>query len=348
MTTEIVLGTADSLRRGLHRTAQLKGRQPDEAALGEVRDLIVPRPPEGHRPDLLLEYLHRLNDRWGALHKPHLVALAREMNLPMAQVQEVASFYHHFELLPDGGTAPALTVRVCESVSCALAGGRELLARLPQLVGREVRVVAAPCIGRCEQAPAALVGQVAVPRATLQALLQAVNDECARPVGQRGVARGVQDHIGYASYRAQGGYGLAAAVVNGEEDPEEVLATLEASGLRGLGGAGFPLARKWRIVREQPEPRLMAVNIDEGEPGTFKDRWYLERDPHRFLEGMLVAAQVVGTEAVYIYLRDEYHDCRVMLEQELALLLADPPCPLPTIELRRGAGAYICGEESAM
>ena len=155
-------------------------------------------------------------------------------------------------------------------------------------------------------------------------------------------------YVGYDSYRAQGGYSLAASVVNGEEDAEAVLAAMENSGLRGLGGAGFPAGRKWRIVRDQPAPRLMAVNIDEGEPGTFKDRTWLERDPHRFLEGLLVAAQVVGTEACYIYLRDEYHDCRAMLQAELARLQADPPCALPLIELRRGAGAYICGEESAM
>jgi formate dehydrogenase len=152
----------------------------------------------------------------------------------------------------------------------------------------------------------------------------------------------------YATYRAQGGYGLAAALVQGEHDPLQVIATMEESGLRGLGGAGFPTGRKWRIVREQSAPRMMAVNIDEGEPGTFKDRTYLERDPHRFLEGLLIAAQVVGTEACYIYLRDEYHDCRAILQSEIAKLQADPPCPLPAIELRRGAGAYICGEESAM
>jgi len=156
------------------------------------------------------------------------------------------------------------------------------------------------------------------------------------------------DFVAYCDYREAGGYGTAAAIVNSEEDPEDILRALEDSGLRGLGGAGFPAARKWRIVREQPGPRLMAVNIDEGEPGTFKDRYYLERDPHRFLEGMLIAAQLAGTERCYIYLRDEYHALRRMLQRELDALQADPPCPLPEIELRRGAGAYVCGEESAM
>jgi formate dehydrogenase len=348
VSAEIALGTPDTLRRGLRRAAQLKGRQPEQDAVEEVRALLGPRPPEGHRADLLIEYLHRLNDHWGGLHKAHLVALAREMNLPMAQVQEVASFYHHFELLEEGEQGPALTVRVCDSLSCEQAGARALLERLPAILGTEVRVVAAPCIGRCEQAPAALVGQLAVPHATPEAVLNTLLAESARPAGELGRARGVQEHVGYVAYRAQGGYALAAAIVNSEDDPDEVLAALERSGLRGLGGAGFPAGRKWRIVREQPAPRLMAVNIDEGEPGTFKDRYYLERDPHRFLEGMLIAAQVAGTEAVYIYLRDEYHDCRVMLQRELDLLVGNPPFPLPHIELRRGAGAYICGEESAM
>jgi len=343
----IPIGTPDSLRHGLRRAGP-KGRPTEDAALAEVRALVGPRPPEGHRPDLLIEYLHRLNDAWGGLHKAHLVALAREMNLPMAQVQEVASFYHHFELLPDGGQPPALTIRVCESLSCEMAGARDLLHRLPALVGPGVRVIAAPCIGRCEQAPAALVGQVAVPHATSEGVLNTLVAESAKAPGAIGVARGVTSHVGYTQYRAEGGYAVAAAIVNGEEDPEQVLQAMEASGLRGLGGAGFPTGRKWRIVREQPAPRLMAVNLDEGEPGTFKDRHYLERDPHRFLEGMLIAAQMAGTEAIYIYLRDEYHDCRVMLHDELRKLQDNPPFPLPLIELRRGAGAYICGEESAM
>jgi formate dehydrogenase len=344
----VPLATPDDLRRDLRRAARLKGRRPEDDALAEVRALVGPPPAGGHRRDLLIEHLHTLNDAFGALHLRHLTALAAEMNVPMAEVYEVASFYHHFQILREGDSAAALTVRVCESLSCAMAGSGALLERLPALLGPEVRIVAAPCIGRCEQAPAALVGQVLVARASAQALRERVADELRRPAGQAGRAGGVAGHIGYDGYRAQGGYGLAAAVVNGEEDPQAVLGAMEASGLRGLGGAGFPAGRKWRIVREQPAPRVMAVNIDEGEPGTFKDRHYLERDPHRFLEGVLIAAQVVGTEDVYIYLRDEYHDCRVMLEAELAKLQADPPCPLPRIELRRGAGAYICGEESAM
>jgi formate dehydrogenase len=346
---------------------QLKGRQPEAAALRDVRALIGLAPPGGQRRDLLIEHLHALNDTFHGLFERHLVALAAEMRLPMVEVFEVASFYHHFEILKDDATAPALTVRVCNGLSCEMAGARELLARLPALLGAAVRVVQAPCIGRCEQAPAVLAGQQALPLATPAAVEAAVKALGAQS-NTAGMPEGLRSEffeqnkafpsvewtqiaintVAYEDYRAQGGYSLAAAVVNGEHEADAVLAALEHAGLRGLGGAGFPAGRKWRIVREQPAPRLMAVNIDEGEPGTFKDRFYLERDPHRFLEGLLIAAQVVGTEAVYIYLRDEYHECRRLLQRELDALQANPPCPLPHIELRRGAGAYICGEESAM
>ncbi len=344
------LASADEMRERIRRKSKLKGRQPDDTALAEVRALIGAKPEGGHRRDGLIEHLHVLNDAYRALHERHLVALAQEMNLPMAEVYEVATFYHHFEVLQGDAQAPGLTVRVCSGLSCALAGAQEVLARLPALLGgADVRVVSAPCVGRCEQAPVAVVHQQAVPLATPEAVVLEVNKALA-PVeyakaAPKLIAKAVVD---YDAYRAAGGYALAAAVVNGEEDAEQVLQALDDSGLRGLGGAGFPAGRKWRIVREQPGPRVMAVNIDEGEPGTFKDRTYLERDPHRFLEGVLIAAQVAGTEAVYLYLRDEYHGCRALLQAELAKLHANPPCHLPTIELRRGAGAYICGEESAM
>ncbi len=327
------------IHRASDRTGHLKGRQVDAASLDEVRALIGPRPEGGHARDLLIEHLHVLNDHWHGLQPRHLAALAQEMRLPMAEVFEVASFYHHFEILQDGEAGPALTVRVCDGLPCELAGARDLLQRLPALLGPQVRVIPAPCIGRCEQAPAAQVGQRAVPHASEDRVAQAVAGAEVAPVPQA---------LGYDAYRAQGGYALAAAVVRGERDAESVITALEHAGLRGLGGAGFPAGRKWRIVREQPAPRLMAVNIDEGEPGTFKDRTLLESDPHRFLEGMLIAAHVVGVEAIYIYLRDEYHDARALLQSELARLQADPPFALPAIHLRRGAGAYICGEESAM
>ncbi|AEG94170.1 NADH-ubiquinone oxidoreductase-F iron-sulfur binding region domain-containing protein [Ramlibacter tataouinensis] len=333
--------------RGADRAGRLKGRPLEDAALAEVRALIGPPPGGGHARDLLIEHLHRLNDHWHGLHERHLVALAREMNIPMAEVFEVASFYHHFDILKDGQAGAALTVRVCEGLPCEMAGARGLIERLPALLGPGVRVLAAPCIGRCEQAPAALVGQLAVGQATPGRIADAAVSGQEKPAG-RGVVPAGPDFVGYEAYRGQGGYALAASLARGQRDPAAVLAALEHSGLRGLGGAGFPAGRKWRIVREQAAPRLMAVNIDEGEPGTFKDRFWLERDPHRFLEGTLIAAQVVGIQAVYIYLRDEYHDARRLLQAELARLRADPPFPLPAFHLRRGAGAYICGEESAM
>jgi formate dehydrogenase len=320
-----------------------KGRRVDPVALAEVRTLLGDAP---RRRDLLIEHLHRINDRYRQLAAPHLAALAQELKLSQAEVFEVASFYHHFEVMkegPDGRVQPAstLTVRVCDGLSCELAGAQALLARLPALLGAEVRVVSAPCVGRCEQAPVAVVQHNALPRATVETVQAVVDAHATQPV--------IEPHIDMAAYVAQGGYALLRDCVEGRRDVESVLKTLEDSGLRGLGGAGFPAGRKWRIVRAEPAPRLMAVNIDEGEPGTFKDRVYLERDPHRFLEGMLIAAWAVGIDAIYIYLRDEYHGCRAMLEAELAKLRANPPVgTLPLIELRRGAGAYICGEESAM
>ena len=325
---------------------QLKGRQPSDAARAEVRALIGPPPAEGHRRDLLIEHLHALNDHYQGLFERHLVALAAEMRLSMAEVYEVASFYHHFELLRDDATAPRLTVRVCQSLSCQLAGAGDLLARLPALLGTDVQVVPAPCIGRCEQAPAALVGQRSIGHATAQDIVS-MSNEAVAPVNQ---ALTAPEIIAFEAYRQGGGYALAQDVARGARDAEGVMAALEHAGLRGLGGAGFPAGRKWRIVRGFDAPRLMAVNIDEGEPGTFKDRFYLERDPHRFLEGVLIAAHVVGCEAVYIYLRDEYPECRAILTQAISELQAAPELrgQLPKMELRRGAGAYICGEESAM
>ena len=316
-----------------------KGRRVDEQALEEVRETLGAVPRER---DLLIEHLHRLQDRFGHLSAAHLAALAQEMRLAQTEIFEVASFYHHFDIVREGATAPpALTVRVCDGLSCELAGARDLLARLPALLGQEVRVIAAPCVGRCEQAPAVVVGQNPLARAGCDDVAAAVRSGQTRhePAG----------FIDLAAYQAAGGYRLLKQCIADERDVESVIQAMEHSGLRGLGGAGFPAGRKWRIVRAEPAPRLMAVNIDEGEPGTFKDRHYLERDPHRFIEGMLIAAWAVGTSRIYVYLRDEYHGCRAMLERELTALRANPPYPgMPEIVLRRGAGAYICGEESAM
>ncbi len=317
----------------------LRGRQASRAALETVRQLLGDAP---RRRDLLIEHLHRIQDSQGHLSVDLLAALAQDMKLSQAEVHEVASFYHHFDLVYEGDAAPApLSLRVCNSLSCSMAGGAALSQSLRALLAEQsgVRVIEVPCVGRCAQAPVAVLGQKPIEQASPQQVLSALQ------AGQ------TQDPLpayqGLADYLAQGGYRVLDALLSGERSIEDSLQTLSDSGLRGLGGAGFPLGRKWHIVREQAAPRLMAVNIDEGEPGTFKDRHYLEREPQRFLEGMLIAAHCVGIEAIYIYLRDEYHALHQVLRTEIAALQAQRQ-GLPPIELRRGAGAYICGEESAM
>ena len=361
----VAVATADYLRETIRRKSKLKGRQADDISLAEVRQLIGDA---SQRRDLLIENLHKLNDEYRALHDRHLVALAKEMNLPMAEVYEVATFYHHFEVVRGNDPVADITLRVCDGLSCELAGAQNLLTKLPTILANpNIKVITAPCVGRCEQAPVAVVHQYPVLFATTDKVAAAVkNKMTTQPLAkdnanfepaalaEKGVSPQGEyqvvspNYVGYEAYRAKGGYVLAKAIAEGKQDGESIIKAMENSGLRGLGGAGFPAGRKWRIVKDQVAPKLMAVNIDEGEPGTFKDRTYLERDPHRFLEGLLIAANVVGINACYIYLRDEYHGCRELLEVELAKLKADPPFKLPTIELRRGAGAYICGEESAM
>jgi formate dehydrogenase len=321
-----------------------KGRRVDPEALEEVLALLGDAP---RRRDLLIEHLHKIQDRYGCLSARHLVALASEMKMAMAEVYEVATFYHHFDVVKEGqASPPAITVRVCDSVVCELSGSRKLLETLPDLLGADVRVLHAPCLGRCETAPNAVVGQNPITHATAERVKDAVqNGRIAHSGEDKSINPG---HIDYESYRAAGGYALAADCISGKRNSADVIAIMEDSGLRGLGGAGFPAGRKWKIVAAEPAPRMLAINIDEGEPGTFKDRYYLERDPHRFLEGALIAAWAVGIDAIYIYLRDEYHGCRAILQREIAALQADPPFAIPAIYLRRGAGAYICGEESAM
>ena len=327
----------------------LKGRRPDPQSLEEVQKLLGN---ESRRRDLLIEHLHKIQDAYGHLADRHLVALAVEMKLAMTEVYEVATFYHHFDIVKDGEAAPPeVTVRVCDSISCEMAGANALLEKLPKILGKGVRVLHAPCIGRCETAPNVVINQNPLPNATIDAVKALVGEKAVKHgSGKAHPAKKVvtPGHIGYDAYVKAGGYKLIKACLEGKQDREVMIATMEHSGLRGLGGAGFPTGRKWRIVGGQPEPRLMAVNIDEGEPGTFKDRYYLDRDPHRFLEGMLVSAWAVGIAEIFVYLRDEYHGIREMLEKELAILTAKADFPLPPIELRRGAGAYICGEESAM
>jgi len=316
-----------------------KGRAVDPAAQAEVTAAI-----DGIalQRDHLIECLHRIQDRYKHLSAPHLTALADLLQLAPTEVYEVATFYHHFDVVREGENAPPdLTVRVCDSVSCSLFGAEPLIIELESQYGEGVRIQRVPCVGRCDAAPVAVVGQNAIGHADAAKIAAAVEK------GERS-AEVSGDWVRYKAYCADGGYTLARQCVDDPAVAESIIETLDSSGLRGLGGAGFPAGRKWRILKEQPAPRLMAVNIDEGEPGTFKDRYYLERDPHRFLEGVLIAAQVVGIDSCYLYVRDEYPAVIEILNAAIEELRAAHPKPLPELIVRRGAGAYICGEESAM
>ncbi|MEW6644814.1 MAG: NADH-ubiquinone oxidoreductase-F iron-sulfur binding region domain-containing protein [Pseudomonadota bacterium] len=297
----------------------------------------------GERPrrrDLLIEHLHLIQDTHHQISAAHLAALADEMSLSFAEVFETATFYAHFDVVKEGDPAiPPLTIRVCDSLTCAMLGGEELLRQLQDAAGPGVRVVRAPCVGRCDTAPAAEVGHNFVDHATVANVLAAARD------GETHAH--LPAAIGYDAYVADGGYQLLRRLRDGTLSRDDVLKVLDDASLRGLGGAGFPTGRKWRAVLGEPGPRLMAINGDEGEPGTFKDRYYLETDPHRFLEGMLIGAHVVEATDVYIYLRDEYPAARAILEREIAMLQTHLPGG-PTLHMRRGAGAYICGEESAL
>lgn len=315
-----------------------KGRQLDDAAWAEIRALLGDRP---RRRDLLIEYLHLIQDEYGCLSAPHLRALAEEMNLPMAEIWEVASFYAHFDLVREGDTPPpALTIRVCDSLSCELAGAEELRKALERgMDPAQVRVVRAPCMGRCDTAPVVEIGHRHVDHATPEAIAEVMASGDFHPR--------IPDYQDFDAYRAEGGYRVLLELRAGG-DWKAVQERILSAGLRGLGGAGFPSGRKWEFVRANPEPRYLAVNGDEGEPGTFKDRYYLERTPHLMLEGMLIAAWAVEAERCFIYMRDEYPAVLEILRREIAALEAAGIVPPGHVELRRGAGAYICGEESAM
>ncbi len=321
------------------KSGHMKGRQVDDQALSEVRALLAY---DARRADLLIEYLHRIQDTYNHISAAHMVALAHEMKLSMTEVYEVATFYHHFDVVMDDETPPPpLTIRVCDSVTCEMYGCDGLIDDLEKQHGPDVRIQRVPCVGRCYEAPVAVVGRNQIGHATPDNVQAAVTAKTIMPPQPDGV-------VHYAEYRENGGYQVLVDCVNGKRDVEEVVTTLENAKLRGLGGAGFPAGKKWRALRQEPEPRYVAINIDEGEPGTFKDRYYLERDPHRFIEGTLIGAWAVNAPDVYLYLRDEYAACEQILHKAVADLLADPPCELPRIHIRRGAGAYICGEESAM
>lgn len=338
MTTEKKLASTEQMRDAIRKMAHPKGRPVDAEALEEVRAVLGCQPSEGHPKDLLIEHLHRLNDQFMGLRARHINALAHDMRLSQAEVYEVASFYHHFVLLDDSDNNRLPVLRVCNGLSCQLQGGQALFELAQAVLGEKARVQQAPCIGRCEQAPAAWLSNAGIGHASIDKLSLALD----------GVVEQTKPYIDFDLYRSEGGYALLEELASGKRNLESIMVALENSGLRGLGGAGFAAGKKWRIVRSQPAPRVLVVNIDEGEPGTFKDRTYLEQDPHRFLEGALIAAHAIEARAIYIYIRDEYPECRRLLKDEIDRLRANPPCPLPSMVVRRGAGAYICGEESAM
>ena len=318
--------------------ARPKGRQVEPEALKEIRKLLGSAP---RRRDLLIEYLHLVQDNYGHISARHLAALAYDMRLPMAEVYEVATFYHHFDVVKEGDAVPAeITIRVCDSLSCALAGAEPLIAALKAKAPGYVRVVHAPCMGRCHCAPAAAVGKNYVDRAETGMLLKLAKNRAIKPEAPSSVS--------LADYVKARGYETIAALRKGERTAEAVIETLSEAGLRGLGGAGFPSGKKWQFVLAGAAPRYLCINGDEGEPGTFKDKHYLESNPHQFLEGVLIAAWGVDAAEAYIYVRDEYPAARDILRREIATLEREGIAPRGYIHLRRGAGAYICGEESAM
>jgi formate dehydrogenase len=328
--------TTGSKRKRRH---QLRGRHIDANAREQIITLLGDSP---RKPSLLIEYLHLIQDHYHFISAAQLVALADELKLSQAEVYEVASFYHHFDIVKENETPPAaLTIRVCDSISCNMAGSEKLITQLHQQYGKSIRIQPVPCVGRCAEAPVAVVGQNPLQHANLNTIQQAVEKNLTQTTLLAG-------YIDFEAYQKDGGYVLFEQCRSAHRSRDDVISQMEESSLRGLGGAGFPAGRKWRILSQQPIPRLLVVNIDEGEPGTFKDRHYLELDPHRMIEGALIAASVIDAEAVYFYIRDEYSAIRLMLHHELAKVRQHFAGKIPEMHLRRGAGAYICGEESAL
>ena len=328
------------IKRKLQKNKKLRNR--GRKVNFEVRDKLVKLlGVTSYRRDHLIEYLHVIQDSQSHINEDYITALASLLKISQTEVYEVATFYHHFDIIKgDDKTPPNLTVRVCDSVTCEINGASQLAQSLDDYFKGTVRIQKVPCIGRCQSAPAAVVKFNPIDNANLKNVKQAVDAKAYEPT--------IPKYISLDEYIEKGGYELFTKLKNNQAESDKVLLELENSNLRGLGGAGFPAGKKWRILKDQPSPRLLAINIDEGEPGTFKDRYYLETDPHRFFEGMLIASEVVGIDKIYIYLRDEYAAVRNLMAKELNILKNKFKGKVPEIELRRGAGAYICGEESAM
>jgi formate dehydrogenase len=318
-------------------TLRPRGRKVDFDVLSKLETILGT---SSYRRDHLIEYLHKIQDSQGAITKNYMTALANLMSISQTEVYEVATFYHHFDVVDtDSDKPPSLTVRICDSVTCEMNGANELAKTLDDYYKGTVRIQKVPCIGRCQSAPAAVVKFNPIDNATFKEIKKNVDAKAFHPE--------IPEYIDLDKYISDGGYEIYESIINEKISHESAVEILEASELKGLGGAGFPAGRKWRILREQEAPRLLAINIDEGEPGTFKDRFYLESDPHRFFEGMLIASRVVGIDKIYIYLRDEYPAVKNIMEAEIDKIKSHFT-DIPEIEMRRGAGAYICGEESAM
>ena len=328
------------MKRTRGKKGRITGRVLDQTAFNQVNELIGD---ESKSRDMLIEHLHKIQDTYHFISNRHIIALAKIMNLSMAAVYETATFYHHFDITNENEMPPPeITVRVCESVTCEMFGAKKLIKELKLATdSKKIRIQPVPCVGRCAAAPVAVAGTYPIEHAGVKTVLSALSKNKLSDSLPK-------SYIDYDTYKNNGGYKTLIDCIDGKYKREDIISLLEDSSLRGLGGAGFPTGQKWRILSEKKSPKLIAINIDEGEPGTFKDRYYLENDPHRFIEGTLIAHWAIEADDIYIYLRDEYAGCRMLLEKELDKIKTAPPCKLPTIHLRRGAGAYICGEESAM
>ena len=334
---KFVSQTETSLKKKKRRWTP-KGRQVEDKYLDEVSKLF-----SGliFKRDELIEYLHILQDKFGVLYDKHLVALSTIINLPLSEIYEVATFYAHFNIVKDSKDYnPVNVVRVCESLTCELFGAHKLLQDIKKLENKNIKVVPGPCMGRCNVAPTVCVGKNYVDVANFDKVKKTIDEKNFDPF--------IPDYINLSSYKKNGGYEIANKIKNGVISKKQVLDSLNESGLKGKGGAGFPTGKKWEIVSNYNGKKYVAVNGDEGEPGTFKDRSYLESDPHRFLEGALIASYFINAQKVYIYMRDEYPTVIKILLDEINKMEDEEIIPKDFFVVRRGAGAYICGEESAM